>query len=190
MKVRDHDHVTGEFRGAAHSYCNLKMRQQAKIPVFFHNFRGYDSHLIVQAFDQFKERNISVIGSGMEKYMLVSWGDHLVFKDSLQFLTCSLESLAANLLKSGREKFQILFKEIDHPNVDLLLRKGLYPYEYMDRIEKLNETQLPPKAAFYSKLREEEISDEDYAHAQDVWQAFGCTRMQEYHDIYLKSMLN
>ena len=122
--------------------------------------------------------------------MMLGWGDHLVFKDSLQFLSCSLEALSSNLLKSGRENFQLLFNEITHPQVDLLLRKGVYPYDYMDAPEKLNEPRLPPKEAFYSKLREEEISDEDYAHAQRVWQAFGCKRMQDYHDIYLKSMIH
>ena len=50
-KVIDHDHITGKYRGAAHSSCNLKLRidhDKIKIPVFFHNLRGYDAHLIMQ----------------------------------------------------------------------------------------------------------------------------------------------
>ena len=100
-KVRDHNHLTGEFRGAAHSFCNIQMRKTLKIPVFFHNFRGYDSHLIVQALNNFPERKIEVIGQTMEKYLMLSWGDLICFKDSLQFLNCSLEQLAENLKKAG-----------------------------------------------------------------------------------------
>ena len=54
----------------------------------------------------------------------------------------------------------------------LLLRKGVYPYEDMDNWEKFDETTLPPKEAFYSNLNLEDISDEDYAHAQKVWDVF------------------
>jgi len=78
VKVRDHDHVTGKFRGAAHQICNLLLRRQYKIPVFFHNFRGYDGHLLVAALGKDaqktkaakeKARSLRVIGQGMEKYL-------------------------------------------------------------------------------------------------------------------------
>ncbi|XP_073244701.1 uncharacterized protein [Porites lutea] len=64
---------------------------------------------------------------------------------------------------------------------------GVYPYDYVSSIEKLSETQLPPKQGFYSKLYDEDISDEDYQHAIKVWNTFGCKTIREYHDLYLKS---
>ena len=69
----------------------------------------------------------------------------------------------------------------------LLLRKGVYPYEYMDSWEKFDETTLPPKEAFYSNLNLEDISDEDYAHAQKVWDVFEIKNRVEYHDLYVQS---
>ena len=48
QKVRDHCHFTGEFRGAAHEQCNLKLRKIKDIPVFFHNLQGYDGHFIFE----------------------------------------------------------------------------------------------------------------------------------------------
>ena len=65
-KVRDHCHVTGKFRGAAHWSCNLQLTK--KVPVIFHNLRGYDSHLIFNELDKFDVK-ISVIPNGLEKYM-------------------------------------------------------------------------------------------------------------------------
>ena len=69
----------------------------------------------------------------------------------------------------------------------LLLRKGVYPYEDMDNWEKFDETTLPPKEAFYSNLNLEDISDEDYAHAQKVWDVFEINNLGEYHDLYVQS---
>ena len=69
----------------------------------------------------------------------------------------------------------------------LLTRKGVYPYDYVTSIEKLQETKLPPKEAFYSLLYNEEISDEDYQHATNVWNIFNCQTLQDYHDLYLKT---
>ena len=61
-KVRDHDYITGWFIGAAHRQCNLKRPVSFKIPVFFHNFRGFDAHLIVHEFGKRLDREIKVIG--------------------------------------------------------------------------------------------------------------------------------
>ena len=69
----------------------------------------------------------------------------------------------------------------------LLLRKGVYPYEDMDSWEKFDETALPDKKAFYSKLNLEDISDEDYVHTQKVWDVFETRNRGEYHDLYVQS---
>ena len=69
----------------------------------------------------------------------------------------------------------------------LLLRKPVYPYEHMDSWEKFDETTLPPKEAFYSNLNLEDISDEDYQHAQKAWDVFETNNLGEYHDLYVQS---
>ena len=68
----------------------------------------------------------------------------------------------------------------------LLLRKGVYPYEYMNSSERFIETSLPPKKSFYRELNLEDISDEDYFHAQKVWDTFEIRTLGEYHDLYVQ----
>ena len=67
------------------------------------------------------------------------------------------------------------------------LRKVVFPHEYMDSCEKFNETALPPKTDFYINLDLENISDEDYVHAQKVWEVFRIRNLGEYHDLYLQT---
>ena len=69
----------------------------------------------------------------------------------------------------------------------MLLRKGAYPYEYMDSWEKFDETALPPKKDYYSNLTWEHISDEDYAHTQKVREVFKIKNLGKYHDLYVQS---
>ena len=69
----------------------------------------------------------------------------------------------------------------------MLLRKGVYPYEYIDSWERFNETMLLNKKAFYRKLYLEDITDEDYTHAQKVFEEFELKNLGEYHDLYVQS---
>ena len=68
----------------------------------------------------------------------------------------------------------------------LLLRKGIYPYEYIDSWERFDENTIPPKEAFYSELNLENITDKDYGHVKKVWEAFEIINLGEYHDLYVQ----
>ena len=68
-----------------------------------------------------------------------------------------------------------------------LLRKGVYPYEYMDEWNKLDEKELPVKESFYSNLMMEDISDTDYKHANNVFKKFNLNNLGDYHDLYVRS---
>ena len=69
----------------------------------------------------------------------------------------------------------------------LLEEKGVYPYEYMDNLEKFNETSFPSKKAFYSELNLENITDKDYARANKVWEVFGISNLDQYHNWYVQT---
>ena len=70
----------------------------------------------------------------------------------------------------------------------LLLRKGVYPYEYMDEWDRFNEEKLPNKSDFYSGLNMEEICVIDYRHAEKVFNKFNIKNLGEYHDLYVQSV--
>ena len=108
------------------------------------------------------------------------------FIDSFKFMASSLAGLVENLAKSDLSKFIHLKKEFAKKS-QFLAKKGIYPYNYMNGIGKFSETQLPPKKEFYSKLNDCGISDEDYEHAQNIWQEFEIQNLGDYHDLYLKS---
>ena len=105
------------------------------------------------------------------------------FIDSFKFLQTSLANLVSNIQPSDFKNLNRVIKN----NSLLLTRKGVYPYDYVTSINKLKETKLPSKEDFYSKLYDEEISDEDYQHAINVWKTFNCQTLQDYHDLYLKT---
>ena len=199
-KVRDHCHFTGEYRGAAHNQRNLSCRKPLILPVIFHNLQGYDAHLFIKQLAKVPGDLFS-IPTTEEKYITFSKfiavdqyhskkHEKVLFKkfeirfiDSFKFLQTSLSNLVSNLQPSDFKNLQKNLKT----NSSLLTRKGVYPYDYVTSIEKLQETKLPPKEAFYSKLLNEEILDEDYQHALNVWNTFDCQTLQDYHDLYLKS---
>ena len=199
IKVRDHCHITGKYRGSAHQECNLKLTvnpEEVKIPVIFHNLRGYDSHFIMQeigaivknhAYTNKKgekcQMNINAIPNNMEKYMAFMLGNHLTFIDSFQFMSSSLEKLVSNL---PRKLFKYTSQVFEGDEFDLMVKKGVYPYDYIDSFEKFKE-QLPSKEDFYSILNDKHIEDKDYQHAQNVWNTFNIKNMGEYHDLYLAS---
>ena len=178
----------------------MKCRKPLTLPVIFHNLQGYDSHLFIKQLAKVKGE-LSCIPSTGENYIsfskkikvneykskkngeTVSIKFEIRFIDSFKFLQTSLANLVSNLQPSDCQNLNKVIKE----NVSVLTKKGCYLYDYVSSIDKFKETKLPSKEDFYSKLNDENISDEDYQHAINVWETFNCKTIQDYHDLYLKS---
>ncbi|CAB4036937.1 Hypothetical predicted protein [Paramuricea clavata] len=173
------------YLGAAHEKCKFK---SFKIPIVFHNLRGYDSHpIIIEACNQKIEPN--VIATNLQKYLSFSFGQQLIFIDSFQFMSTSLEKLVSNLkgktsIDELHTKFPITVKRFSGEALYLVTQKGVFPYDYFDSPQKLDETSLPPKEAFYSTLYKSHISDNDYQRALKVWDHFKMKTFRDYLDLY------
>ena len=161
----DQCHYTGKYRGAAHVKCNLAFQNPKFIHVFFHNLSCYDTHLFIKNLGV-TEGKIECIPNN-EKY--ISFSKEIVigkyidkndgkekeskreirFLDSFRFMQLSLAKLVSNL---SRKSFNNLSTSYYGEQFELLMKKGVFPYDWFDSFEKLNATELPPKEAFYSKL--------------------------------------
>ena len=151
--VRDHDHLTGKYRGAAHNRCNLNCKKKASsfIPIFFHNFSGYDCHLIfaellTQAYKMGCEPKI--IPKSMENYVSVEVGC-LRFLDSYRFLNSGLDKLVKSI-----NTFPIM----DENGLDdeLFKKKLAYPYEYLNLSNIQEPLNLSPED-FWSTLKQLQV---------------------------------
>ena len=196
-RVRDHCHFTGKFRGAACNSCNLKLRRQNNISVFFHNLAGYDSHLFIKRLG-ITEGKIECIPNNQENYISISktikTGTYknkkgevkdkffkIIFKDSLKFMSSSIEALVKNLPKDA---FKNVDKYYTPEQAELIKQKGFYPYEYMDKVEKFNDLTPPPRKGFFSKLSGRGITKTNYKHVWNVWNTFNMKTLKEYHELY------
>ena len=163
-KVRDHCHYTGKYRGGAHSKCNLNYKVVKEIPVFFHNGSVYDYHFIIKYLARKFEGNFKCLGENTENYISFTVPFKKVINDkeikyririsdSCRFMQNSLTNPVDNLseLKIKEIDNGVLIKRFyntyqlsknDISKFKLLLRKGVYPYEYMDSWKR-NEIELP-----------------------------------------------
>lgn len=192
LRVRDHCHFTGTYRGPAHSECNLKCRIPKFFPIMLHNFSGYDCHLFVKSLGKIKG-DISIIPLNKEKYISLSHRIHIDqlnsfemrFLDSNRFLQASIDSLSNNLLL---DDLMITKKFFQNDNsFKLMIRKGIFPYDHLDSWNRFEECSLPPIYKFYNKMTEKECLEKDYNHAIKVWNHFKCKTLKDYLLLYLQS---
>ena len=196
--------------------CNLKLKSNKKIPIFFHNLAGYDGHLIMGSIEKGDFKNVDIIAKTLENYINFNGKTNdsewtLDFKDSNLFLASSLDKLAKNLKAKAdndahkieklttQDSYKHHFKNthdyfcekfggmnLEDSAFQLLLRKGVYPYSYITSLDTLNEQFLPPQEAFKNDLTQSPCSDADYEHAKQVWRVFGCQNLGDYHDLYME----
>ncbi|CAG9761209.1 unnamed protein product [Ceutorhynchus assimilis] len=143
-KVRDHDHLTGRFRGGAHSICNLNFRRLPHIPLLFHSLIGYDSILFIKKFCYEND----ILSQSKEKYISFFKVDIGL---SFRFVSALLDSLSESLDPNQCVEIKRYFRD---PNLfNKIMKKGVYPYSYVDTMGGFHENQLPSIGNFYDKLK-------------------------------------
>ena len=198
-KSRDFCCYTGNYLGAVHPKC--KTKKPDFIPVLFHNLSSYDSHLfITNLASKINGEKIDCIPNNEQKY--ITFTKHIVvggykdskglthplkfkvrFIDSYKFLASSIANLTNDLPK---DRFKNLEREFSGEKLELVKRKGVFPYEYLDSVDKLKCKEYPPIEEFNSQLTGEGISEEDYQHGKKVWNVFECKNLQDYLELYNK----
>lgn len=191
-KVRDHNHFLAKnnYRGAAHSNCNINYKNSFIIPIVFHNLSGYDAHFIIEEIATRMPGNIDLLPITKEKYISFTknYKDYSVkfrFIDSFRFMSSSLDQLASYLECFPNLKSQFL--HLSDQQFHLLTKKGVMPYDYIVSFKSYSETALPPIDAFYNELEGRKCPRRKYTRARIVWNTFKCRNLGEYLDLYLKT---
>jgi hypothetical protein len=132
IKVRDHNHQTGEFRGLAHQACNLNYKDAHYIPVVFHNLSGYDAHFIIKELSTQFQGTIKLLPINKEKYIsftkyVAGTNVSLRFVDSFRFMSQALGKLSSNL-QNEQKSITKLFCNTEEEFL-LLTKKGIFPYD-------------------------------------------------------------
>ena len=184
--VKDHCHISGKFRGAAHRGCNVNAPRQSKIYIYFHNAKGYDNHHIIEALAADKKtKNIEVVGNTKEKYVQIRTKRFFIH-DSMAHLSTGLDELAESLKLKGEENFTFIREEFSSDDQFRYgLQKLAYPYDYITDFDKFNEP-IPDIDAFYNILSEEHLPEQEYQRLLDACKVFGISTLGELHDLYLK----
>ena len=186
-KVRDHDHLTGKYRGAAHNICNINVKQKSSsfVPIFFHNFSGYDCHLILeelltQAYNL--KLAINIIPKSLENYVSVQVGC-LRLLDSYRFLSSSLQKPIASL-----DTFRYMNSAGLTDN--LFKKKLVYPYEKFNleniSIDSLSQPLNLTKEDYWSTLTQSYPCDDDIKITQQLIDKCNITTPQQLTMLYLK----
>lgn len=192
-KIRDHDHYLprNNYRGASCNTCNLnRMDSRIKVPMFFHNGGRFDMHFLIQKLHTLSHGNINMIAKTAENIMSMElFAKKIQILDSFNHLSSSLAA-QVELIRQSDKKLKHTKKLInsDPTALEMVSRKGVFPYSYVTGIEILKSTKtLPTKQHFYDSLKETHVSDEDYKHAQKVWNHFSCKSLLDYMKVYLKA---
>ena len=199
-KCYDHDHITGNYRSAACNQCNLRLRQKRNtLVVVFHNFRGYDSHaLCLKGLVSKPDWDVHTIAQNPEKYLALTAtlkigksSMKVRFIDSLQFLNAGLATLVTNLTEDATvnnlkhaSKMRDTYPELRQEDISA---KGVFPYSFLNSMERLEHPDLPPLADWYDVLEEGiSVSEEDIARGREMWHRLGCRNLGEYLLRYLE----
>lgn len=175
VKCKDHDHMTGKYRQALCLSCNRQFQKRKYLPIFFHNLRGYDGHLIMQVLQQ-KDMVFQGVPLNREKMTVFSLRGkdfydkrEICFRDSASFLPASLDSIVGTLYACCdpydpdwyKDDFKTVKSYIDGLTPDIALRgkmfrllrqKTMLPYECMTNLSWFDQTEIPPIEEFFSRI--------------------------------------
>src|SRR5438093_1117046 len=167
LKVLDHNHFTGRYRGASCSDCNIREGKATKfVPFFFHNLKGYDARMFIKELakqSNSTNQKLKILAKNEQDYISFQFGC-IRFLDSLAFFAESLDNVVKSLQDEDLKiTKKVLSQEFDERNgiakskeecdankekfekeFQLLRTKGVYPYDWVDSFNKFNRTKLPP----------------------------------------------
>jgi len=187
-KVRHHNHNTGQYHSALCSNCNIQIKDKVKIPVMFHNL-NYDKNIFFKSLVHYENiKDISILPNNAESFKSFTIGK-LNFIDTFNFMQSGLDKLISNVPDDKKHFIRQLSKNDEH--FKIMTKKGYFPYEWFDCIDKL---KIPikdlKKEHFDNQLTLSKITEEKWKEVLNIIDKLGITTFEEYHDFYLNIDVN
>ena len=190
LKIVHHNHSfsTNNILGFICRECNLQLKNDYIIPIYFFNGMKYDNSIILKSLcDIYKDEiTLKCIGNTSESFKMI----HFKFKnmkysfkllDICNFVKGSLSNLSHKLLDENK----VITKKHFPNNFELLKTKICFPYEFLTK-ENVFDKELPSIDKFYSSLKLKNISKEDYEKTLEIYKKLNCKNIKEFLEIYLK----
>ena len=190
IKIVHHDHCLekNNIIGYICRECNLQIKNNKNIPMYFFNGIKYDNSIILKSICDLYKNNVklNVIGNSFESFKMIEFKIKkikysLKLLDMCNFIKGSLNDLSKNL--NDKDKF--ITKSHFKDNFELLNEKTCFPYEFITK-ENIYNKELPSIENFYSSLKLDGISEEDYSKTLEIYKKLNFKNIKEYLDIYLK----
>ena len=190
IKIAHHDHCLekNNIIGYICRECNLQIKNNKSIPIYFFNGMKYDNSIILKSIcNLFKNNvNLNVIGNSCESFKMIDFKLKKI-KYSLKLLDMSnfIEGSLSDLSKNLNDKNKFITKNHFKNNFELMKYKACFPYEFITK-ENIYDKELPSIENFYSSLNLDNIPEEDYNKTLEIYRKLNCKNIKQYLDIYLK----
>ena len=190
IKVIHHDHSFKEnnILGFICRECNLQIKNNKSIPIYFFNGMKYDNSILLKSLcDIYKDEiTLKTIGNSCESFKVIDFKFKKMkysFKllDISNFIKGSLSDLSKNLL----DKDKIITKKHFPDNFEILKEKACFAYEWLTK-ENIYDKELPPIDKFYSSLKLQDIEKEEYDKTLEIYKKLKCKNVKDYLEIYMK----
>ena len=190
IKVVHHDHAFKEnnILGFICRECNLQIKNDKSIPIYFFNGMKYDNSILLKSLcDIYKnEMTLNCIGNSCESFKMINFKFKNMkysfkFLDICNFIKGSLSQLSKNLL----DKDKIITKKHFPDNFELLKEKVSFPYEWLNE-DNIFDKELPFIDKFYSSLKLQNVTKKEYDKTTDIYKKLKCKNVKDYLEIYMK----
>ena len=184
IKVVHHDHAfeNNNILGFICRECNLQIKNDKTIPIYFFNGMKYDNSILLKSLCDIckDEMTLNCIGNSCESFKMIDFEFRNMkysFKllDICNFVKGSLSDLSKNLL----DKDKIITKKHFPDNFELLKEKTAFPYEWLTK-ENIFDKELPSIYKFYSSLKLQNISQKEYDKTIDIYKKLKCKNVKDY----------
>ena len=190
IKVIHHDHCLekGNVFGFICRECNLQIKNDKSIPIYFFNGMKYDNSILLKSLcDIYKDEiTLNCIGNSCESFKMIDFKfKNMKYSFKLLDICNFIEGSSSDLSKNLLDEDKIITKKHFPNNFELLKQKTAFPFEWLTK-ENIYDKNLPPINKFYSTLKLQNISQDEYDKTLDIYKKLGCKNVKDYLKIYMK----